>query len=56
MSRSSLCNVTVPFGMIEAADFGFVFKLSKAFGETVQPEGVELIEGGMSEHVCWPQW
>lgn len=39
-----------PFGMIEAADFGFVFEFLEPFGQAIEAEGVQLVERGMSEH------
>jgi hypothetical protein len=41
---------TEPFGMIEAAGFGFVFEFLESFGQAVKAEGVQLVERWMSEH------
>src|SRR5271154_3574982 len=41
---------TEPFGMIEAARFGFVFEFLESFGEAMKTEGVQLVECGVSEH------
>ena len=45
-----------PFGMIEAADFGFVFEFPEPFGQAVETEGVQLIERRVSEHGISSQW
>jgi len=47
---------TEPFGMIEAADLGFVFEFLKPFGQTVKAKRVQMIEGWMSEHGISSQW
>ena len=47
---------TEPFGMIEAARFGFVFEFLEPFGQAVKTEGVQLVERGMSEHGISSQW
>ena len=47
---------TEPFGMIEAAGFGFVFEFLESFGQAVKAEGVQLIERGVSEHGISSQW
>ena len=47
---------TEPFGMIEAARFGFVFEFLEPFGQAVKAEGVQLVERGVSEHGTSSQW
>ena len=39
-----------PFGVIEAARLGLVLQLLEAFGQAVEAERVQLVEGRMSEH------
>ena len=47
---------TEPFGMIEAAGFGFVFEFLEPFGQAVKTEGVQLVERRVSEHGISSQW
>ena len=40
---------TEPFGVIEAARFGFVFQFLEPLGQAIKTEGVQLVERGVSE-------
>jgi hypothetical protein len=47
---------TEPFGMIEAARFGFVLEFLEPLGQAVETENVQLVERRMREHGISPQW
>ncbi len=45
-----------PFRMGECRGLGGGLGLAEGFGHAEQPELIELVEGGMGEHVDPPQW